>query len=135
MKVDVYFNFHKKVFSVRHKGRVIDYTKAIMLEGVKFVVNKAGRARVLKEGRKNVHAFVRGMIHEPWVDDGSITNYKSTPVSYNPYRSGNFTDKGGEPVYETYLVYLGLKSGTNKPFITAMEKRLQDPLDSSFYRE
>ena len=124
MKVDVYFNFHKKVFSVRHKGRVIDYTKAIMLEGVKFVVNKAGRARVLKEGRKNVHAFVRGIIHEPCV---SIADYKSTTVSYNPYRSGNFTDKDGEPVYETYLVYLGLKSGTNKPFITAMEKRLQDP--------
>jgi len=122
MKVDVYFNFHKKVFSVRHKGKVIDYTKSIMLEGVKFVVQKAGRARVLKEGRKNVHAFVRGVIHEPWVDGVSITDYKSTSVSYNPYRSGNFTDKDGEPIHETYLVYLGLKSDTNKPFITAMKK-------------
>jgi len=122
MKVDVYFNFHKKVFSVRHKGKVVDYTKSIMLEGVKFVVQKAGRKRVLKEGRKNVHAFVRGVIHEPWVDGVTTTEYKSTSVSYNPYRSGNFTDKDGKPVHETYLVYLGLKSDTNKPFITAMKK-------------
>ena len=131
MKVDVYFNFHKKVFSVRHKGRVIDYTKSIMLEGVKFVVQKAGRARVLREGRKNVHAFVRGVI----ADSIPVVAYESTPVSYNPYRLGSFTNKEGEPVHETYMVYLGLRSGTNKPFITAMEKRLQHPLDSPFYRE
>ena len=65
MLVETYFNLHKKRFSVRacegpDKGRVIAHRKAVCLLNVKFKVSEAGRQRVLKEQRKNVHAVMRG---------------------------------------------------------------------------
>ena len=62
MRVEVYFNLHKKTFSVRscRTGRVIHHTDKVHIANPEFVVRKAGRERVLREGKKNVHAFVRG---------------------------------------------------------------------------
>jgi hypothetical protein len=88
--VDVYFNLHTHLWSVRNRktGLVMFHTDGIALDNVKFVVSEAGRQRVLKEKRKNVHAFVRGtigryrMIQER---NGSLL------VSYNPYRGPTFT--------------------------------------------
>jgi hypothetical protein len=60
MRVEVYYNLHKKCFSIRHKGIVISHANTVKLADVTFVVRKAGRERVLREKKKNVHAFVRG---------------------------------------------------------------------------
>ena len=62
MRVEVYFNLHKKVFSVRSvmTGRVILHTDKVHISNPKFVVRKSGRDKVLRERKKNVHAFVRG---------------------------------------------------------------------------
>ena len=60
MKVEIYYNLHKNVFSVRHKGRVIQHTSMAVIKDAEYVVRPAGRAKVLREGKKNVHAFVRG---------------------------------------------------------------------------
>ena len=60
MNVEIYFNLHKRVFSVRHKGRVIEHVESAIIRRPKFVVQAAGRAKVLREKKKNVHAFVRG---------------------------------------------------------------------------
>ena len=64
MKVEVYFNLHKKLFSVRSvaTGRVMFHTYEVCIDNPKFVVRKAGRDKVLRERKKNVHAFVRGDI-------------------------------------------------------------------------
>jgi len=67
MNVEIYFNLHKRVFSVRHKGRVIEHVKSAIVRRPKFVVQAAGRAKVLREKKKNVHAFVRG----EWLEGGS----------------------------------------------------------------
>jgi hypothetical protein len=88
--VDVYFNLHTHLWSVRNRktGLVMFHTDQIALDDVKFVVSEAGRQRVLKEKRKNVHAFVRGTIGK-WRQaperNGSLL------VSYNPYRGPTFT--------------------------------------------
>jgi hypothetical protein len=96
MRVEVYFNLHKKLFSVRDckTGRVIKHTNDITILDPKFVVRKAGRERVLRERKKNVHAFVRGelmgyedMAHEPEL-------YSS--VTYNPYKYSSFVNKHTE---------------------------------------
>ena len=58
--VEVYYNLHNKTFSVRHAGRVWFHTNVLTLHNCKFAVQPAGRAKVLKEKRKNVHAFIRG---------------------------------------------------------------------------
>ena len=62
-KIEVYRNLHRDCFSVRHKGKVVGYlhdNEQLALTNVKFVVQPAGRAKVLRENKKNVHAFVRG---------------------------------------------------------------------------
>ena len=95
MRVEVYFNLHKKTFSVRscETGRVIHHTDEIHIVNPEFVVRQSGRNRVLSEGRKNVHAFVRGDItvfndFNPFNPDG--LDY--TLVSYNPYKFDTFVD-------------------------------------------
>lgn len=91
MYVEIYFNLHHRVFSVRalegpHRGRVVAHAAAVTLTDAAFVVQPAGRARVLAEGRKNVHAFVRG--HWGAVPAECVGAPRS--VTYNPYRDASF---------------------------------------------
>lgn len=48
------------LYSVMVKGRVVRRVSSILLRDARFVVREGGRQRALKEGRKNVHAFVVG---------------------------------------------------------------------------
>jgi hypothetical protein len=94
-KVDVYWNLHKNVFSVRSRegetrGRVIGHVHAFTLNDVEYVVSKAGREKVLRERRKNVHAFVRGC----WAELDSEHQFTGNVwrVRYDPYDEwGSFT--------------------------------------------
>ena len=80
------------LYSVIHKGRVIARVPRVLLSNARFVVRESGRQRVLREQRKNVHAFVVGYL----VDElGAFGIDASGPdfgmrVTYNPYRSGHF---------------------------------------------
>jgi hypothetical protein len=55
MRVQVYYNLHKRCLSVRHRGKVIKHAKSVILRDASFRVQPAGRERVLKQKRKNVH--------------------------------------------------------------------------------
>jgi hypothetical protein len=111
MKVEIYWNLHRKLYSVRalegpRKGRVIGHAFRVLLDDVEFKVNEGGRLRVLREGRKNVHAFVRGKLKAcRWdvVPDGLDDAWGSQAildcdrafdagefVTYNPYRFDSF---------------------------------------------
>ena len=92
MRVEVYFNLHKHVFSVRQcsTGRVILHTDKVHIRDPQFVVRKSGRDRVLREGKKNVHAFVRGEITH--FDDFNPDYLDYSLVSYNPYKHDTFVD-------------------------------------------
>ncbi len=62
MRVYVYFNLHRKCFSIKAlegamKGRVIAHRDNVLLFHTTFKVSQAGRERVIREKRKNVHAF------------------------------------------------------------------------------
>ena len=97
MKVFVYFNLHRKCFSVKalegvNKGRVIKHAHFVALENVTFKVSEAGRQRVLKEQRKNVHAGVVGTL----VDSLDVVG--SERVTYNPYKGSTFVTGIGDPV-------------------------------------
>jgi len=84
MRVEVYFNLPRKIWSVRDlsTGLVVDHVDEITIQDPVFVVQPAGRAKVLREGRKNVHAVVRGeRIERPQVDASG-----GVPVYYNPYK-------------------------------------------------
>jgi hypothetical protein len=102
MKVFVYFNLHRKLFSVKSlegpdKGKVIGHMYSVSLNDVTFKVSEAGRQRVLREKRKNVHAGVVGNISPNAWDDMLQDDPKQ--ITYNPYRFSSFVDKDNlEPV-------------------------------------
>ena len=120
MRVEIYFNLHKKVFSMRHKGIVIAHVRQATLKDVSYVVQPAGRARVLREGKKNVHAFARGEI----IDRIPLFNYRGNVAKYNPYKAATFVDKDDEPLYKSDIAYLALHSDTGKPFISTFNVEL-----------
>ena len=90
MKVEVYWNLHKKCWSVRHKGKVIAHERAVDLIDVTWVVQPAGNARVRREKVKNVHAFARGTLAEDGIIlfPGDMSDHNR--ASYNPYKHTTF---------------------------------------------
>ena len=102
MEVDVYRNLHKNVWSVRNRatGRVRQYADKFVVRNAKFVVQPAGRAKVLREQRKNVHAFVRGTYGTPHFHGLNRDRY-SIEVSYTPYKAGSFLDTDGNEVHSS----------------------------------
>ena len=92
-KVMIYRNLHNGMFSVKQDGLVVAHVDSIMLSRAVFKVNQSGRNRVIKEQKKNVHAFVIGYIADVNVDK-NVSDLKA--VSYNPYKYGNFYFKSDE---------------------------------------
>lgn len=103
----VYFNLHKKLLSVQAKvngsWKVIKHVLNINLTDVKFKVSEAGRQRVLREKRKNVHAFIEG------VEVDQPINQRAQNVTYNPYKYEKFTITTGEKYVDKaeYVVIIG----------------------------
>ena len=115
MRVQVYYNLHKECLSVRHKGKVIEHAQSVILQNASFHVQPAGRARVLKEKRKNVHAYVAGDMAESfWFTEPSASIWTATQhVTYNPYKYRTFVDKlTGKPITKAPVVLIHGKSIT-----------------------
>lgn len=121
--VQVYRNLHKDCFSVRQAGIVRFHTKNLMLKNASFIVGLKGRERVLKERRKNVHAWVKGYvvnqsasIYEP--NGQTLFDFRWHSVTYNPYYMDTFYIPGeDEPVKHAKWVDLAFVDG--KPDILA----------------
>jgi hypothetical protein len=133
MRVEVFFNLHNGLWSVRalngaYKGRVVGHAHTVLIRDARFMVQPGGRERVIREGRKNVHAFVRGDLeaakwsnktnamlpkgsaaYMPWTRDD--TRYRrfaceaGQVVTYNPYRFSTFVDADAlSPVFNAPMV-------------------------------
>lgn len=111
--VEVYRNLHDKDgsrrWSIRQGGLVVAHADEIYLACCDFHVSTAGRLRVRREGRKNVHAFVDGFLrnaeffadlqkigqfaYDPFLDDGFVLiKYRlpagtppTEPITYWPF--------------------------------------------------
>ncbi|MED5357537.1 MAG: hypothetical protein VYD85_03855 [Pseudomonadota bacterium] len=116
LKCFVYFNLHRKVWSIKalegpNKGRVIAHSSMVEMSDCSFKVSEAGRQRVLAEKRKNVHAGIVGIVRtigenmDPlsrtamrreanWVRHGGHPAY--TPITYNPYKFSTFVRRSTE---------------------------------------
>lgn len=105
MDVKVYRNLHRSCYSVvdRSTGRVIAHADEVYLRDVSFVVRPGGRARVLREGRKNVHAFALGTLLNE-VDQAATS--VSSQIRYNPYTADHFVCNG-KRIDRAPYVYLG----------------------------
>lgn len=115
IKVAVYKNLHKDVWSVKAlegplKGKVILYANTLILRDAEFRTSEAGRQKVLKEKRKNVHSTVVGYIEHVEMD---IKPSVGPVAYYNPYKTNVFIDKEtGAPLNKILFgnVYLGRNS-------------------------
>lgn len=109
MKHFCYFNLHKKVFSLKSKktGLVEHHAVVVVLDDCKFKVSLAGRQRVLREQRKNVHAGVEGLVRSFEVRE-DLNEF--TELTYNPYKYDSFVVKEtGIPVKTAERVILSNK--------------------------
>lgn len=92
--VDVYRCLTKKgrVYSIKQGGKVVAHTTHIALRDCKFVIGKSGLERVRREGQKNVHAYIRGLVCTKGTFSLGATDNKDLPaiVTYNPYKDDGF---------------------------------------------
>ena len=119
MKVFVYFNLHKKLFSIKSlegdkKGRVIAHLPYVCLYNPKMKVSQAGRERVLREQRKNVHAGIVGEFSTNLCASDKIAWEN---VRYNPYLFDSFVDDESKPVAFADVAFMQIRPITNKPLI------------------
>ncbi|QGJ94853.1 hypothetical protein SEA_BLINN1_93 [Mycobacterium phage Blinn1] len=120
IRVFVYVNLHqtrkngKVWYSVQalegdFKGRVIHRSGDVLLANVKGVVRKAGRERVLREGKKNVHAGMVGELISLIPQD-----FTGSKITYNPYKYDRFVHAVTEVPFEgadrVYLSEFGVRA-------------------------
>lgn len=106
MRVEVYRNLHTGKMSVREcSGRVLAHEDTVLVLNPVFVVQPAGRAKVLQEQRKNVHAFVRGELvgfstkatcMTAFIDEEGHELGQWNAATYNPYKAPWFFNKDTE---------------------------------------
>ena len=117
-KVMVYYNLHKKTFSVKYDNKVILHADYVKLGDVEFRVRAGGKERVRQEKSKNVHAFVIGTLLDyceyPCEELPSEPN--DNIVTYNPYKYDSYVMKNTEePIYHANEV--DMINSKNKIFI------------------
>lgn len=112
-RVFVYKNLHADCWSVkdRQTGHVVAHADRVELSDVELKVSEAGRERVLKEQRKNVHAGVVGTLETLVADMPKLpsatyrfgrrdVSAQAVPITYNPYKYETFVVKASErPVH------------------------------------
>lgn len=88
--VEVYRNLHKKCYSIKQDGLVKAHAQQLKLNDCTFHVNEKGRNRVRINKRKEVHAWVKGLIDlSRWWTDFSWMN-PFNRIHYNPYENDGF---------------------------------------------
>jgi len=94
--VFVYFNLHKKCWSVKSRktGKVLCHADTVHLTGVTGKISEAGRQRVIREKRKNVHAGLTGTIGKTQTTETCRT------ITYNPYKYDSFVYRDNQEKYK-----------------------------------
>lgn len=86
------------------KGKVILHLSDFVLKDVTFKVSEAGRQRVIREKRKNVHAGVVGNLIDECIMSDAVS------VTYNPYKNSTFVKVDGDRIDSSdYCFSIGKK--------------------------
>lgn len=114
--VTVYFNLHKRLWSVKHKGKVVGHVKHITIIPSKFHVNEEHRQQVIANKCRKVHAWINGKL----LSYGNFSQIPDLglPISFNPYRSGSFYWQfpcgDHKPIDPNEIEYLYFNGNTKK---------------------
>jgi len=93
----LYRNLHRGNFSIQsyiqHKRgyRVTDRGNSILLEECNFKIYETGREKVIREKRKNVHAYVEYAGYRHIKGGVDVSNLRE--IYYNPYEFESFVYK------------------------------------------
>jgi hypothetical protein len=94
LPVRVFKNLKHGCYSIMQRGMIRASARQVRLCDVEFRVREAGRQRMLREKRKNVHAFAVGRlvdyVHPS--DTRSIEPMTGRGAFYDPYRFPTFVD-------------------------------------------
>lgn len=117
-KYYIYFNLHKKCYSVKYRGKVIKHFNYAIVYEPEFKVSATGRERVRREGVKNVHAYIVSsdivFLPAPTFIVPKVT------VKYNPYKNESFVDNRGNALYNAKEAHLS--TFECKPVISIVER-------------
>jgi hypothetical protein len=114
-KVRIYRNLNNGKLSmqkyIKGKGwRVDDHPEGVHLRDCEFLVYEKGRQRVLKEKRKNVHAYIQGILVRRFDSNKEDIHFhpewslEFCEAHYNPYKSSWWLDDDGYPIEEADAV-------------------------------
>ena len=93
--VRVFKNLKHGCYSIMQRGVVKASARQVRLADVEFRVREAGRLRMLRERRKNVHAYAVGrlvdFVHPQETRD--VEPMAGRTVVYDPYQFESFVDR------------------------------------------
>jgi hypothetical protein len=107
--VRVFKSLKHGCYSIVQDGRLRASAREVRLREVEFRVREAGRQRMLRDGRRNLHAFAVGRLLDFVHPDETRTlgEMSGRPIHYDPYRFAHFIDlETLEPVKGADLVQL-----------------------------
>ena len=104
IRVDAYKNLNADCLSILSReygsddyGTVIGYSDSVVLRDATFVVGEDSRDRVRREGKKNVHAYVRGTVTSAELPPTTT----AADITYNPYEYDWFVTRADERAVES----------------------------------
>lgn len=104
-KFHFYRNLRTGTFSLRVRGKVIGHPVSILCSDCTLVVSENGRKKVIRDKRKNVHAYISAEHYIDITQPIDVSSYQE--VYYNPYTTKTFVMKtSSEPIVNSPIVLL-----------------------------
>jgi len=107
--VRVFKNWKHGCYNIIQNGRLEASAKQVRLIDVEFRVRESGRERMLRDQRRNVHAFAIGHLMD-FVHPSEHRDLEHMPgrgMYYDPYQFASFVDRETqEPVESARFVQL-----------------------------
>lgn len=103
-EVEVYRNLNNGMWSIRDakSKQILAHSTNVLLHDPTFHVQPAGRDRVRRERRKNVHAYVKGKYVPPTLVPPEEYDILFQETTYDPYTHEYFM-ADDEPVFQATL--------------------------------
>jgi len=101
--VKLYRNLNNGKWSLMQNGIVKAYASKLALKDCSFKVSEKSRQRVLKNKRKNVHAFIVGILSNELDENENLKE-----VTYCPYKGGEFHETDGKPVISAKYIFANI---------------------------
>lgn len=114
--VKVYRNLSNKCFSIMQDSIVKAHAKTVCLEDIEWKVSQKGRRRVIRDGKKNVHAFSVGLLRD------SVRLAKARELWYNPYLDIHFQVVRNGAAVLVYRSAAAVLCADRKLTLTSFEK-------------